>query len=198
MKPKLDPAYWEDRYRSGNTPWDLGSPSPSLVHLLEQHTTPADRILIPGAGHAYEAQWLHRNGYEHVYVCDWAATAIQRFAQHFPEFPGEHLLVQNFFDLELEVDFMLEQTFFCALDPSLRSNYVQKTHQLLSPGGQVGGLLFGVEMPGDGPPYGGSKEEYLDLFSNHFEIIQLKISPFSIAPRAGSELIFHFRKKAAF
>ena len=60
----------------------------------------------------------------------------------------------------------------------------------------VGHLFFAQEMPGEGPPHGGTKEEYMELFQSHFEILEMDISPYSIPPRMGRELLFRMRKKA--
>ena len=37
---------------------------------------------------------------------------------------------------------ILEQTFFCAITPSLRLNYVMKVYRLVTDGGSLVGLLF--------------------------------------------------------
>ena len=133
--PPLDAHYWEQRWQEADTPWDMGRVSPALRHYLDQHTTPDTRILIPGAGRAYEAVYLHQQGYTLVYVCDWADTAFGWLRQQAPDFPEAQLLVSDFFALKLEVDLVLEQTFFCAIDPALRSRYAQQVHQLLAEGG---------------------------------------------------------------
>jgi len=88
---------------------------------------------------------------------------------------------------------ILEQTFFCALNPDLRTKYVQKMSELLSKDGKLVGLLFGVEFPNN-PPFGGSKEEYLTLFSSKFKINLLEPCHNSAKPRMGSELFFNFLK----
>jgi methyl halide transferase len=66
-----------------------------------------------------------------------------------PAIREEHLLQADFFELNTgkgkhlpEFDLIVEQTFFCAIDPSLRKNYFKKVHQLLKPGGKLVGLLF--------------------------------------------------------
>ncbi|MCB0705220.1 MAG: SAM-dependent methyltransferase [Saprospiraceae bacterium] len=194
MDSKLNPEYWNARYQKQDIPWDMGSPSPSLVYLADTYIPKDARILIPGAGLAHEANYLHQNGYTQIFVCDWAAAAIQAVREFIPGIPDSNLLHSDFFELEMEFDFMLEQTFFCAIDRGLREAYVKKVHSLLAPGGQIGGLLFGVEMPGEGPPFGGSKSEYEKLFTPYFDIRLMEVSAYSIKPRAGSELLFLMTK----
>ncbi|MFN5665593.1 MAG: hypothetical protein ACK461_10475, partial [Bacteroidota bacterium] len=37
------------------------------------------RILIPGAGNAYEAGYLFQIGFQNVYICDWSPEPLQQF-----------------------------------------------------------------------------------------------------------------------
>lgn len=192
--PLLDASYWESRYHKENTPWDIGYPSPPLVDYLRKNTSTTDRILIPGAGHAYEAVWLHQQGYTDVFVCDWAPSAFEILKQKAPDFPKEHLLVRDFFTLDLEVDLILEQTFFCAIAPKKRTNYVRQACQLLGTSGKLAGLLFTHPLERGGPPYGGHPDEYHSLFGKYFDILQLSPSPNSIKPRSGNEVFIEVRK----
>ena len=66
----------------------------------------------------------------------------------------------DFFDLEMSFDLIIEQTFFCALDPSLREKYISKSHSLLNENGRIIGLLFNIDFGFPHPPYGGHKSEY--------------------------------------
>lgn len=193
--PKLDANYWEHRYHDHNTPWDIGYPSPPLVHYLQQHTQSTDRILIPGAGHAYEAVWLHQQGYPNVFVCDWAPSAFEILEEKAPDFPKDQLLIEDFFALDLRVDIILEQTFFCAIAPQKRNAYAQQAYQLLKPGGKLAGLLFTHPLERGGPPFGGRVEDYQSLFGKYFDILQLTPAADSIKPRAGNEVFFEVQRK---
>lgn len=191
----LDAAFWENRYRQDNTPWDIGTVSPALKAYADRLTDKALRILIPGAGNAYEAIYLHRAGFSNVYVCDWAPSAFEYLRREAPDFPESHLLVADFFKLEMEVDLILEQTFFCAISPELRGAYAAKSATLLSEGGKLAGLLFACFFEKEGPPFGGSQEEYERLFTPGFHILHLAISEASIKPRAGRELFIELQKR---
>ncbi|MFT4566431.1 MAG: hypothetical protein ACI9FN_001387 [Saprospiraceae bacterium] len=61
---------------------------------------------------------------------------------------------------------------------------------LLSSGGKLVGLLFDAPMYDSRPPYGGSKEAYLKLFSTEFENIIMEECYNSITPRVGTETFF--------
>lgn len=193
MKTRLDAQYWEQRYRDQDTPWDMGHESPPLRHYTQSVTDRSTRILIPGAGYAHEAVALHQRGFRSVYVCDWAPSAFEPLKEAAPDFPEDHLLVGDFFELDVSVDLMLEQTFFCALSPDLRPAYVEQAARLLAPDGRLAGVLFSKVFERSGPPFGGSREEYESLFSSRFEILRIEAASDSIAPRLGSELFIELQ-----
>jgi SAM-dependent methyltransferase len=196
MADQLNADYWESRWQAGYTGWDIGRVSPPLQRFADQLTDRQLRILIPGAGNAYEADYLYRNGFPHVYVCDWAPTAFDRLRRVAPDFPVDHLLVRDFFSLDLTFDLILEQTFFCALPPARREDYVRQMARLLPAGGRLAGLLFASPFPADGPPFGGVQAEYETLFHPYFDIREMALSPHSIPPRLGNELFFVAERKA--
>jgi SAM-dependent methyltransferase len=191
----MNANYWEERWQNKETGWDIGYPSPPIVHYTEQLSDKNIRILIPGAGRAYEAIHLHRRGFTNVYVCDWAASAFAYLRVTAPDFPADHLIISDFFELNLAFDLLLEQTFFCAIDPSLRPKYVEHAAKLLRPNGKLAGLLFNRDFPDRNPPYGGSKAAYESLFRRHFDILQLEVSKHSIPERLGSELFIELAVK---
>lgn len=186
----LDARYWQSRYEEGNTPWDIDGISPAMLEYMTNLPSTELRVLIPGAGKAHEAAWLNMHGFQHVFVCDWAEGAFETFRHIVTDFPPHHMLVGDFFELIGEYDLILEQTFFCAIDPSLRSEYAKKCASLLNQGGKLAGLLFASVFDHPGPPFGGTKAEYLKIFEPHFNIIQMEISKKSIQPRLGNELFF--------
>ncbi len=186
----LENNYWNDRWKRDETGWDLGEVSPPLKVFIDQLTDKDSRILVPGCGNAYEAGYLLASGFTHVTVVDISQVATERLKKRYAAFIGKQLTVlhQDFFTLDGRYDLVIEQTFFCALDPSLRPAYVQQMKKLLQPAGQLAGLLFNIEFEKAGPPFGGSAAEYRRLFSDDFTIISLELSPHSATPRAGTEL----------
>lgn len=186
----LDRNFWESRYHEGDTGWDLGGPSTPLKTYIDQLTDKGLRILIPGAGRAYEAEYLHRQGFANVFVIDLTDAPYADLLKRCPDFPKENLLVGDLFTHAGQYDRILEQTCFCAIDPSLRSAYVKQMHALLAPGGKYVGVLFDDLRPGkdpNGPPYGGSRAEYETLFTPPFQAVTFEACYNSIAPRAGRE-----------
>ncbi|MBX0290715.1 methyltransferase domain-containing protein [Hymenobacter sp. HSC-4F20] len=193
----LDAAYWQQRYKTGQTGWDTGSITPPLLDYFRQLGPPdARRILIPGAGRAYEAEYLHDQGWPNVWVADLAAAPLQSLRQRVPDFPPQHLLQQDFFQLEPTppFDLIVEQTFFCALNPALRPAYAQQCARLLRPGGTLMGLLFDTEFSQPGPPFGGSGEEYRGYFAPYFTFVHFESATNSLPPRQGRELFICLKR----
>lgn len=191
----LDKDYWQNRYQEEKTGWDAGNittPIKAYFDAIEDKTL---KILIPGCGNAHEAAYLFQQGFSNLYLCDWAQAPLDTFSDENPNFPKEQLICANFFDLEeKEFDYIVEQTFFCAINPSLRSQYALKMSELLKVGGQLVGLLFGKELGLEGPPFGGNKTEYLSYFEPLFSTINMEPCTNSIAPRLGSELFIEIQK----
>ena len=191
----MNKDFWSSRYKEGNTGWDIGHISTPLKEYINQLNHKELKILIPGAGNSYEAEYLFNNGFREVYVCDIAEEPLKNLKERIPDFPEDQLLNKDFFELETSFDLILEQTFFCALPVNKRPDYAKQMHSILKPDGILAGLLFNFELKPDGPPFGGSKAEYLTYFSPYFKIDILEPCYNSIPPRQGNELFFKFRKK---
>ena len=191
----FDAAYWDERYTHHQTPWDVGYATPPLTHYFDQLENRTLRILLPGGGNSHEADYLLQQGFTDVTVVDISSLVIEQLKERFAEAIEEgklKVVCQNFFDHQSKYDLMVEQTFFCALDPSQRMNYVQHTHRLLQPNGKLVGLLFNRLFPSDGPPFGGTASEYTDLFSPYFSFHTFEPCYNSIPPRQGTELFINF------
>lgn len=191
---KLDADYWQNRYQTDQTGWDLGEVSPPLKAYLDQLQNKDLHILIPGCGRGYEALYLAEQGFKNVTVADIAPEPLQQFNE---QSKGKNIktLQTDFFDIFGTFDLILEQTFFCALPPELRRKYVQKSTDLLNVNGKIAGVLFDFPLTKEGPPFGGNRVEYEDLFSPDFYIKILDNCYNSVKPRLGSELFFIFEKR---
>ncbi len=185
---KLDADFWTNRWKEGQTGWDVGEVSAPFIPFFESLKDKSIHILIPGCGNGYEGEYLWRNGFNNVHILDISELPLQNFRARVPDFPKEQLICMDFFALNKRFDLVLEQTFFCALDPELRNAYVEKMHDIIYPGGMLVGLMFNFALTDEGPPFGGSVDEYNELFSAKFEIIQMNEALNSIKPRLGREL----------
>ncbi len=191
----LDQTYWENQYVSETTGWDLGKPSPPLQSIIDELSDKNLRILIPGCGNAYEAEYLLEKGFSDVTLIDISPTLVSDLQEKFKENKQIKVILGDFFAHEGEYDLVLEQTFFCALPLSMRQKYVWKMHQLLSPSGTIKGLLFNRFFEKQGPPFGGDQATYEAFFSNAFEIKKIDICENSISARANTEFSIIFAKK---
>lgn len=166
-------AFWEEKYIQQDTGWDMGEVSPPLKAFFDGLTDKNQQILIPGAGNAYEAAYLHQNDFTNVHVLDISHPPLDRFKNNYPSFPKNHIHQANFFNFEGQFDIIIEQTFYCAIPPDKRDEYVHKMHSLLKNKAHLVGLLFDFPLTEEGPPYGGSKEEYQIRFQEYFDFQKL-------------------------
>lgn len=190
-------SYWTDRYEHGQTQWDTGTVTTPLKEYFDQLNDKSLKILIPGCGNAHEAEYLWANGFKNVFLADLSSVPLNHFKKQVPDFPEKQLLHCDFFDIKDTFDLIVEQTFFCALHPSERANYVQHMRKVLKPEAKLVGVLFNDELFKDHPPYGGYKEDYLPLFLPFFKIEVFEECYNSIAPRAGRELFIKLRNSTA-
>lgn len=195
LETNLDQAYWNKRWEENETGWDIGYPSPSIVHYMDDYPNKKVSILIPGCGNGYEAEYLVSKGFQQITLVDIAPLAVENLKKKYAHIPQIHVICADFFHLEGQFDLMIEQTFFCALSPSLRSNYVAKTASLLKEKGKLIGLLFNREFGNEFPPFGGNEQQYRNLFKPYFHIRKMENCYNSILPRANSELFIHLIKK---
>ena len=197
MQTKPD-AYWSERYKAGDTGWDIGYPTPAIVRYFQKKKDYKARILIPGCGNAYEAEALLEIGYQNITLVDIAEALTSKLKEKFKDQPGVTVLHQNFFELDKLYYYIIEQTFFCAIARDLRKAYVKKAKELLEDGGVLVGLLWKKEFEAEGPPYGGSEEEYRQLFEPKFNILRLETAIDSIEPRNGTELFIEVQSTPSF
>lgn len=189
--------YWTERYANNQIGWDIGHISTPLKEYFDQLTDRSLRILIPGAGNAYEAEYLWSLGFENVHVIDLSVLPLQNIMDRIPAFPSSQLIHGDFFEHNAQYDLIVEQTFFCALNPELRINYVKKMAALLAPEGKLVGLMFKIPLHTDRPPFGGNEVEYRNLFEAHLKIELMEEAYNSIQPRKGNELFVKLRKLKA-
>lgn len=189
----LDQTYWDNQYKANATGWDLGKVSPPIKSYIDTIENKEVKILIPGCGNTYEAEYLLEQGFTNVTVIDIAPTLVENLKQKFANHKSITIVLGDFFEHQGEYDYIIEQTFFCALPPILRQRYVWKMHQLLSDRGKLVGLLFNREFEVS-PPFGGSLKEYEHLFRNAFVFNSISLAKNSIPARENTELFIEFQK----
>lgn len=194
MKQLLNKDYWQKRYQENEIGWDAGGVTTPIKEYIDQLIDKESKILIPGAGNAHEAEYLWKQGFKNIFVLDIVEEPLRNLKLRIPDFPDEQLILGDFFDLKDSFDLILEQTFFCALNPDLRGEYVKQMYSLLLPKGKLVGLLFNFPLTDQGPPFGGDYQSYFSLFNPIFAIRKLEPCVNSIKPRAGKEFFILLEK----
>ena len=201
MSTIIDAAFWQSRWQKAETGWDLRNVSPPLAAYIDQipDNEKGKAILMPGCGNGYEALHLLEKGFTNITMLDIAPEALEHLKKQTAALDpaltkGLHLICGDFFEQSGPAyDLILEQTFFCALDPVLRTAYARQMHALLQPGGTLAGVLFDRDFPG-GPPFGGSQAEYERLFRPLFRIKTLAPCYNSTPARDGTEVFLIVQK----
>ena len=188
-------ADWNSKWEQNLIGWDIGYVSTPIKEYIDQLTNKDLKILIPGAGNSYEGEYLFKQGFNNISILDLSRVPFNNLKKRCLDFPEDSLIIGDFFEHQGRYDLIIEQTFFSSFPPKFRSQFANKIHELLKPGGKMVGLLFGIELYHDHPPYGGSKEEYIKLFDPLFEIKLLETAHNSIKPRMGNELFIILEKQ---
>jgi SAM-dependent methyltransferase len=191
----LDKTYWDNQYLANTLGWDLGQVSPPIKEYIDSIPNKNAKILIPGCGNSYEAEYLLKNNFTDITVIDISPTLVAALKQKFAENKNIKIVLGDFFEHKNQYDIIIEQTFFCALHPNDREKYVFKMHELLRKNGKLIGLLFNREFE-KSPPFGGSLKEYEMLFANSFILNSISPAINSVTPRTNSELFIDFTKNS--
>lgn len=196
---KDEQSYWTKRYQEQSTGWDIGYPSTPLKEYIDHLEDKTISILIPGAGNAYEAEYLWRQGFRNVFVMDISEFPLKQFKERNPDVPKEQILLEDFFHHETQYDLIFEQTFFCSFVPTdeIRNRYAKQMASLLKLNGKLAGVWFDIPLTGDleKRPFGGDKKLYLSYLEPYLKTITFEKCYNSILPRMGSELFGIFKKK---
>lgn len=192
---ELDQKYWQEKWESREIGWDIGYSSPAIEDYLLQYENKATKILIPGCGNAYEAEFLWKQGFRNITILDIAPKAVEILKKKFEDKKEISVICEDFFQHEGNYDLIIEQTFFCAIPTLLRKKYAEKMHEILNENGRIIGVLFNKDFLKKGPPFGGSIPEYQLIFKKYFQILTLENCYNSIEQRKGHELFINLKKK---
>ncbi|QNM85158.1 methyltransferase domain-containing protein [Polaribacter pectinis] len=190
----LSEDFWSNKYKTDKIGWDLGEVSPPLKAYFDQLENKEIKILIPGGGNSYEAEYLFNKGFKNVYVVDIAKSPLENIKKRIPNFPEAQLIHANFFEIEKTFDLVIEQTFFCAINPDLRPKYAAKMASIVKEKGKLVGLMFDAVLNEDHPPFGGNKAEYLTYFEPYFNSISMEPCYNSYPNRQGMEMFVKIEK----
>lgn len=191
----MNGAYWEGRYQTGDTRWEKGAPSPGLVDFLEARPDlPRGTVCVPGCGTGHDVRAWARAGFQ-ASGFDIAPSAIRLGIERTRAagLDAQFQLADFLHDPPpATFDWVFEHTFFCAIQPHERDQYVRALPRWLKPGGQY--LAVNYLIPDqDGPPFGTTREELVRRFSPGFELLAEWV-PRSYPNRTGLELMLWWRR----
>lgn len=195
---------WEALYQTGDAGWDMGEPSPPLMALLETGLLPPppSRVLVPGCGNGHELPVLAKENYFVIGV-DFAPTAIRNCKKKLKSIIKKNHkvlkadLLKPSKDLRKNsVDWVFDQTFFCALRPEQREEYAKTMSRLIRPGGEIWALNIRTDY-NNRQPYDCTPARYIkNLEQEGFELIdKKKLNKESHPRRRGRETLIRMTLK---
>jgi len=198
MHKESTPTFWEDIYLKNDIGWDLNGPTPIFFHLSKILKT--GKVCIVGCGRGFDAVMFAKKGFD-VSAVDFAPSAIRSLKSLADkESVNLNAIEKDIFSLNSDFyetfDYVIEQTCFCAIHPSLRSDYERLIKKILKPEGQLIGLWFPLDKPIEdgGPPYGTTIKEVKNIFSIGWSAVREEFSNYSVDSRRGREKLIIFQK----
>jgi SAM-dependent methyltransferase len=180
------PAFWNQRYATGETPWALKKIPAALRSFLKK-TRKRGKVLIPGCGTDDEVMKAFDDAGFEVTAIDFSPLAIAQAKKALRNSDGKIIHGDFFkFDFQTRFDLIYERTFLCALHPKKWPRYAKRVAQLLRPRGRLVGIFFYGTEP-EPPPYPISKTQAAELFGRRLRLVRdVKVSD-SVTMFAGME-----------
>ena len=199
---KNDPSsskFWNDCYINKNIGWDLGGVTPVFKNWCD-HLTQTSNILIPGAGNGYDPIYFATKGHK-VTAVDFSIEAIKNMKKLAKLKNAKlNILNEDIFNLDKsflnKFDYIVEYTFYCAIDRKKRKDYINLINKFLKKDGELIGLFLPIlkkESDG-GPPFSVNINKLIKDFSPSFDLIESKKHPLSIKSRMHNEHYLQFKK----
>jgi hypothetical protein len=168
QRDPLSPAFWDERFAGGFTPWDRGGAPKALRDFVAAN--PPLATLIPGCGAAYELALLAAAG--------WDATAIDFSPQAVlagRQAAGEHaarVVEADFFAWRpaRPLQLIYERAFLCAMPRAMWPKVAARWAELLPAGALLAGYFF-FDDALKGPPFGITRERLDALLGEDFDCI---------------------------
>lgn len=176
---------WNERYLTGDLPWDSGSPDAHLVAHVES-TTARGRALDIGCGTGTNAIWLARQGYD-VLGIDVAPEAVAQARAKLREPLRCRFEVVDFLNAELSeepFDFVFDRGCFHVFHEAAdRARFAARVAEVLAPGGAWLSLIGSTEGPprDEGPPRR-TLRDVADAIEPSLAIVEVRAVPFHDEP----------------
>jgi hypothetical protein len=187
------PAFWDERFQQGFTPWNRGAVPQALREFVEHTKTHSQIIphcLIPGCGHAHELGFLSEAGWQ-VTAIDFSSAAVATAKAQLGPW-AERVQQADFFQYQTvqPLTLIYERAFFCALPPAMRGAVVERWAKLLPSGAKLMGFFLLDEDESaskKGPPFRTHPQEWMDLMQVDFVCLEDRAVCDSLAVFEGKE-----------
>ncbi len=179
------PAFWDERFEEGFTPWDRGGVPQQLAEFVRRAPRPL-RTLIPGCGSAWELVYLSDAGWDATAI-DFSPVAVADARAAAGQWAGR-IEQADFFQWHAAQapELIYERAFLCALPPAMWAQVAERWADLLAPGGRIAGFFFFHDAP-KGPPFGIAPAQLEALLAPHFTLLEDMPVPDSMPVFEGKE-----------
>jgi SAM-dependent methyltransferase len=179
---------WDQRYRSGDVPWDIGSPCPELIRVLDEYGIAPTRACEFGCGTGTNSIYLASRGFD-VTGLDLSPTAIAGAEQRNAAAGARcRFLVADVFDLPdlgPPFPFLYDRGCYHVTRLVDEPAVIDVYDKCLAPGGHLLVLAGSANDPcKDGPPKV-SEAEIRQAFTPRFQIQHLREFHFDTRPDSG-------------
>jgi SAM-dependent methyltransferase len=169
---------FNQRYQTGETPWDIGRPDPNLVQTVTAASIKPCKALDIGCGTGDNAIWLSQQGFSVVGV-DTSEIAVEKAKEKASKVDAKctfwvrDILKSNIGGAPF--DFAFDRGFFHTLSSEgERESFVEKVHGHLEKGGLWLSILGNADeqRKGPGPPQRTARD-IVNAVEPQFEILSL-------------------------
>jgi SAM-dependent methyltransferase len=169
-------TFWEERYQTDKTPWDIGEPAPAFVKYFDKKNISNKKIAVLGCGRGHDAFYLANLKAGEVHGFDFSESAINlcNTLKEKNSLKNISFHKTDFFNIKNKAfwknyfDYVIEHTSLCAIDPFRRKEYTDLVKYFLKADGKLVGLFFIRPKELGGPPFGSTKEEIRELLKSNF------------------------------
>ena len=175
---KRPAEHWEQRYRTGDLPWDSGEVEPQLRQVLDQLHISGQRALEIGCGTGTNAIELARRGFE-ILALDVSQSAID-MATRKAEAAGVkgvmfqcHDIIESLPVEPASTHLVFDRGCFHAVADEDRLVFSQRVADALRPGGYWLCLCGNADETTEGGPPRLSAAQIAEVVEPHFEIHRL-------------------------
>lgn len=193
----LTPAFWDERFERGYTPWDRGGVPAALRQFVQQAPTPL-ATLIPGCGNAHELAYLSDAGWDALAI-DFSPVAVGSAQARAGKWAGRVVEADFFafaptFTSARALQLIYECAFLCAMPPRMWPQVAARWAFLLPAGGYLAGYFFCGDNK-KGPPFGIARAQLDALLLPHFACLEDALVGDSSGVFAGKERWQIWRRK---